>query len=201
VGVPELKEDTRHIVTVFGSSRPEPGDPEYVQAQSLGRELAGAGFTVCNGGYGGIMEASARGAKEAGGRTLGVVSTSFARKTANRWIDEVVTVDSLVDRMVRLVDLAGAYVILKGGTGTLLEFAAVWEFMNKRIMNEKPIVLLGEFWGAVVHTLKEELTWEGLEDCTKYVTMTRTPEECARFLRHRFFEVQRPGESKNTIDN
>jgi uncharacterized protein (TIGR00730 family) len=187
-----LKDDARHIVTVFGSSRPAPGDPEYVLARTLGRELARAGFTVCNGGYGGIMEASSRGAKEAGGETIAVVSRSFAGKRANRWIDEVVTVDSLVDRMVRLVDLAGAYVVLKGGTGTLLEFAAVWEFMNKKIMHEKPIVLLGEFWGGVVDTLKEELTWEGLEDCTKYVTMARTPEECARFLRQKFFEVNGP---------
>ncbi len=155
-------------------------------------ELARVGLTVCNGGYGGIMEASARGAKEAGGKTIAVVSRSFAGKTANRWIDEVVTVDSLVDRMVRLVDLAGAYVVLKGGTGTLLEFAAVWEFMNKKIMHEKPIVLLGEFWGGVVDTLKEELTWEGLEDCTKYVTMAHTPEECAQFLRQKFFEVNGP---------
>lgn len=184
-----MKKNARHIVSVFGSSRPVPGDPDYALAQSLGRELAGAGFTVCNGGYGGIMEASARGAKEAGGATLAVVSSSFAGKSANRWIDEVVVVDSLVDRMLKLVEMAGAYVILKGGTGTLLEFAAVWEFMNKGIMGEKPIVLLGDFWSGVVGTLKEELAWEGLDDCTKYVTIARSPEECARLLQQKLLKA------------
>jgi len=184
-----LKDDTSHIVTVFGSSRPAPGDPDYVLAECLGKELAGAGFTVCNGGYGGIMEASARGAKKAGGKTLAVVSSSFAGKAANRWSDEAVIMNSLVDRMMKLVELGDAYVILKGGTGTLLEFAAVWEFMNKKTMREKPIVLLGDFWGGVVDTLKEELTWEGLEDCTKYVTMALTPEECSRFLREKLSGV------------
>jgi uncharacterized protein (TIGR00730 family) len=183
-----LKDAARHIITVFGSSRPTPGDPEYALAQNLGRELAGAGLTVCNGGYGGIMEASARGAKEAGGKTLAVVSTSFPGRNANRWIDEFVTTHSLVERMMKLVELADGYVILKGGTGTLLEFAAVWEFMNKRVMHEKPILLLGDFWGGVVKTLKEELAWEGLEDCTKYVTVLSTPEQCSRFLREKFSE-------------
>jgi uncharacterized protein (TIGR00725 family) len=58
------------IVTVFGSSRPRSGDAQYADAQALGGELAAKGFVVCSGGYGGVMEAVSRGAKEAGGRTL-----------------------------------------------------------------------------------------------------------------------------------
>ena len=59
------------IVTVFGSSRPREGDAHYAQARALGAALAEKGFVVCSGGYGGVMEAVSRGAKEAGGRTLG----------------------------------------------------------------------------------------------------------------------------------
>ena len=172
----------KRIVTVFGSSRPREGDAEYRLAYEVGRELARAGFTVCNGGYAGIMEASARGAKEADGATLGVVADIFAGKRANAWIDTTIVTKTLIERMMELVSQGDAYVILKGGTGTLLELAAVWEFMNKGMMREKPIVVVGSFWDGVLHTLKEELAWEGLDNCTKYVTTATSPRACASFI-------------------
>lgn len=128
------------------------------------------------------MEASARGAREAGGTTVGVIAEFFPRK-ANRWIDTTVTTTTLVERMMELISRGDAYVILKGGTGTLLEFAAVWEFMNKGVIGEKPFVLVGTFWTGVVETLKRELAWEGMEDCTRYVTIVDTPQKCASFLK------------------
>ena len=76
------KEDSRKIITVFGSSRPREGDSHYAMARSLGAALAAQGFAVCSGGYGGVMEAVSRGAKEAGGRTLAVTAEFFrARKS------------------------------------------------------------------------------------------------------------------------
>ena len=66
------------IVTVFGSSRPSEGDSDYAEARELGRRLAERGFAVCSGGYGGVMEAASRGAKEAGGKTYGVTAEFFA---------------------------------------------------------------------------------------------------------------------------
>ncbi|MEK9138725.1 MAG: LOG family protein, partial [Bacteroidota bacterium] len=172
------------IVTVFGSSRPRQGDPEYILAYDVGKELAKAGFTVCNGGYGGIMEASARGAKNAGGKTIGIITDIFPRK-ANDWIDTTHTAKTLIDRMMELISRGDAYVVLKGGTGTLLELAAVWEFMNKNIMRHKPIVVVGDFWDGVVNTLKEELAWEGLEDCTRFVTVVDSPVECVTTIKEK----------------
>ena len=180
-----------HVVAVFGSSRPAPGEPEYAAAYAMGRELALAGFTVCNGGYGGIMEASARGAKEAAvppdgfaGRTIGVVASAFGEKKANMWIDTVVQTETLIDRLLKLMSISDAYVVLKGGTGTLLEFAAVWEFMNKKIMRPKPVVLVGNFWEGVVHTVKNELPLEGLSDCTRFVSTAEDPPECVKILKN-----------------
>ncbi|MCX6134101.1 MAG: LOG family protein [Ignavibacteriales bacterium] len=174
----------KKVVTVFGSLRPHEDDPEYVEARKLGNALAQAGFIVCNGGYGGIMEASARGAKEAGGETIGVTVETFTRK-ANRWVDTEIRMRTLVERIEVLVDKADAYVILKGGTGTLLELAYVWEFINKKFIPEKPIIIVGNFWGQVVDTLKDELLWEGLGDCTKFVQKVATSEECAALLTQR----------------
>jgi uncharacterized protein (TIGR00730 family) len=183
----ELPELTlpRPLITVFGSSRPAPGDDEYVQAYALGTALGKEGFSVCNGGYGGTMEASARGTVENGGHTVGVISRVFAGRAANPWIEQPVAVDSFIDRLLTLIELGDAYVVLKGGTGTLLELSAIWELMNKGMMMTRPIIVIGTFWKSVVNTLQDELTWEGLPDCTHYVTLVSTPEECVTALRDR----------------
>jgi len=170
------------VITVFGSSRPIEGDEEYQLAYEVGKQLSLAGFTVCNGGFGGIMEASARGAKEAGGMTIGV-TFNIKSRAANSWIDENIHVPALIDRMMKLVELGDAYVVMKGGTGTLLELAAVWEFINKGLLAEKPIVIIGDFWSGVVATLREELLWEGVGDCTKFIHCVSSPIECASFLK------------------
>ena len=175
------------VISVFGSSRPRENEPEYTEARHVGKALAQAGFTVCNGGYGGIMEASARGAKEAGGESIGVTVDAFARK-ANKWIDKEIRKATLVERIETLVNTADGYVIVKGGTGTLLELAYVWEFINKGFIPEKPIIIVGDFWGKVVETLKDELLWEGLGDCTKFVQKVATPEECAELLARRLLK-------------
>ncbi len=173
------------IVSVFGSSHPKEGNNEYSLAYEVGSELATAGFTVCNGGYGGTMEASARGAKTAGGKTIGIISKSFVGRKANQWIDTTIEVNDMVERLLKLVSVADAYVVLKGGTGTLLELAAVWEFMNKNVILEKPIVVVGNFWDSVVKTLHDELVWEGSEDATQFVTAVDNPKQCAEFLRQK----------------
>ncbi|MEW6509322.1 MAG: LOG family protein [Bacteroidota bacterium] len=172
----------RRVVTVFGSSRPRPGEMEYDEARQLGTALASAGFVVCNGGYGGIMEATARGAREAGGHTIGVTVNAFGAREANRWIVEVDERPTLFDRLNRLVELGDAYVILKGGTGTLLELAAVWEMMNKGLMPERPAIALGDFWNGVIATLRDELAWEGKEHCTRYVRIAPDVESCITIL-------------------
>jgi uncharacterized protein (TIGR00730 family) len=169
------------VVTVFGSSRPTEGDSEYRLAFELGRALARAGFIVCTGGFGGTMAASSRGAKEVGGETIGV-TFSYANRTPNPWIDKHFHFPTLIERMMKLVELGDAYVVLKGGTGTLLELAAVWEFINKGFFKEKPIVLIGDFWNGVVGTLREEALWEGAGDCTKFIHRTSSAAECTEFL-------------------
>lgn len=137
------------IATVFGSGRLRADDPQYLEARQLGAELAAKGFRVCSGGYGGVMEAASRGAKEAGGRTLGVTA-EFFRSTANEWIDEQVRVKTWHERLFELIRRGDAYVTCPGGTGTLAELAVVWEMLNKGAMARKPFVVLGDFWRPVV---------------------------------------------------
>jgi uncharacterized protein (TIGR00730 family) len=142
------------VVTVFGSSRPQPGDDQYVQAQALGAALADHGFVVCSGGYAGVMEAVSRGAKDAGGRTIGITSRFF-RSRANAWIDEEIRVLTWQDRLFELVKRGHGYVTCPGGTGTLVELAVVWEMLNKHVMKKKPIAVFGDFWRPVIECIRE----------------------------------------------
>ena len=133
-------------ITVFGSSSVQEGMAEYIQAYSLGKTLATAGYTIVNGGYGGTMEAVSRGASEAGGHTIGVTCAAFSGRKTNRWIAEEITVGRYLDRLLKLIELGDAYVALPGGTGTLAEVALVWEMIRKGELPPEPVFLYSAFW-------------------------------------------------------
>jgi uncharacterized protein (TIGR00730 family) len=139
------------IVTVFGSSFAPPGSALHDTAYALGGEIARSGWILCNGGYGGTMEAAARGAVEAGGHTIGVTLRGMRRGAPNPFIRQEVPTFDLFHRLNTLLRLGRAYVVLPGGTGTLLELAAVWEAMNKKLLrSSRCLVLLGPHWNPVV---------------------------------------------------
>src|SRR5947209_18786063 len=103
------------IVTVFGSSRPQESDADYEEARVLGRALAKHGFSVCSGGYGGVREAVARGAKEAGGKTYGVTADFLKNAKLNPWIDVGGRMKSRGERAFELSRCADAFGACKGG--------------------------------------------------------------------------------------
>lgn len=138
---------TEKIITIFGTGRAGPGDTAYNLAYETGKLLARAGLTIANGGYGGTMFAAAKGAAEAGGQIIGVTCSAFKNSTANEYISREIVTDSLDERLDKLMKLGQAYVVLAGGTGTLLELANVWELKNKGFQDsDKPIILVGGFW-------------------------------------------------------
>ena len=146
-------------VTIFGSTLPTEGSPAYEEARRLGRRLAEAGFAVC-GGYEGLMAASARGAREAGGHTIGITCTLWPR-FANPWIVEEVRTASFPERLMTLIECGDAYIVLPGGTGTLAELALAWEMMNKSSLSrtvggQKPLLVMAPYWLPVIECLKQE---------------------------------------------
>lgn len=178
------------IITVFGSSRPHEGDADYAQARELGWALAAKGFTVCTGGYGGVMEAASRGAKDAGGRTLAVTADFFASAKVNRWVDEEVRVPTWQRRLFKLVRLGRGHVACKGGTGTLVELAVVWEMLNKRVMRPRPFVALGDFWRPIIERVREVEAFAGIaqgpgkwgESGGRLIHIAASPEAAADYL-------------------
>jgi uncharacterized protein (TIGR00730 family) len=173
------------IITVFGSSRPRENEADYEEALALGRALGEAGFAVCSGGYGGVMEAVSRGARSAGAKTYGVTA-EFFKPQANHWIDEEIRMSTWQERLFELVRRADGFVACKGGTGTLVELAVVWEMLNKSVISGKPMVALGDFWTPILERVREvELghpaVWD--ESNGKLVHTVAGAIEAAEFLR------------------
>ena len=140
-------------VCVFGTS--DPSDRESVEeAERLGSALAAAGYVVVTGGYGAAMESASRGAGAAGGFTVGVTCSIFSRKP-NQYLSEQIVTHSLLERLETLLHLGDGYVAGKGGTGTLAEIAMAWEYINKRIVPSRPLILLGPFWKVLPRLMNE----------------------------------------------
>ena len=144
--------------------------------------IALAGMTACNGGYGGTMEASAKGASENGGATIGVTVSSWSRKP-NAWVQREVQTSSLFERLMKLVELGNAYLVLPGGSGTLLELACVLELVNKGIIDRKPIMLVGDYWDRVIDTLRNEPGSSGHNDCSRLVHKVKSPQDLFTYLK------------------
>jgi len=168
----------RKMVSVFGTGRAREGEPAYVLAEEVGRALAEAGFIVANGGYGGTMRATAKGAAEAGGTVVGVTCSAFGG-SANEYVTREVRTDSLEERLKNLIKGGDAYVVLPGGTGTLLELAAVWELENKGFLDRgKPIILVGDFWKPLV-----DLVATDDPRCSKSVVWAEGPEQMVQRIK------------------
>jgi hypothetical protein len=135
-------------VTVFGSSFPKDGETEFITAYKLGRLLAQKEFDVTTGGYMGIMEAVSKGVKENGGKATGI-TLSYVKSKPNIYLDKIIPCDTLFERIAKLIELGDAYIVLQGGTGTLLELAAVWEYLNKGLMQTKPIACHSFMWKEI----------------------------------------------------
>jgi uncharacterized protein (TIGR00730 family) len=147
-------------ITIFGGSRVEPETDEYLAAVELGRALARRGLTVVTGGYHGTMEAVSRGAREMGGRVVGVTVDVIARnfgRTPNPYLDQEVRAAQLLERIDKMVELGAGYVVLPGGAGTLAEFGIVWNLALLGAMHGKPLVVVGQGWERVLRTMIAEL--------------------------------------------
>ena len=139
---------------MFGSSQPREGEPDYAQAYEVGRRLALAGYTLCNGGSGGTMRAAARGAREAGGRTIGVTMDVYIAEPPNSWLDEEIRVADLFTRLQRLILPASGFICLRGGCGTLAEWALVWTLLTSGLLPPAPLILLGQEWEPLLDAVR-----------------------------------------------
>lgn len=166
-------------VTVFGSSIPKPGEEEYETAYRLGKILSKNGLNVCTGGYQGIMDAVSKGAAEEGAKPVGVTVDIFHAQ-ASTFLHKEIKCGSLFERIQKLIELGDAYIILRGGTGTLVELSIVWEMFNKQLMKEKPVACHGKMWKNIVNTLDKRMKFERRK--SGFIYLSDTVEECADYI-------------------
>jgi uncharacterized protein (TIGR00730 family) len=149
-----LQKNDQKVVGVYGSANTQPGTADYRDAFSLGEQLAKAGYAVMTGGYGGVMGAISEGAAKATGHVIGVTVGLFRERglVPNPFLHEEVHFPSLAERLNYLIVKPNAYVVLKGGLGTLSELALAWSLLQVGEVPSRPLVLVGAMWREVVKT-------------------------------------------------
>lgn len=173
-------------VTVFGSARFDPSHRYYALGREMGGELARAGFTVMTGGGPGIMEAANRGAREAGGRSVGCNIVLPMEQTPNPYLDTMVTFRYFFIRKVMLVKYSYAFVAMPGGYGTFDEVFEAATLIETGKIKDFPIVLMGsEFWSPLVGVLRETLLRNGTidEGDLGLIRLTDSTEEATAIIR------------------
>ena len=169
----------KKFVTVFGSSVPQPGDAEYEYAYQLGKKLAQNNINICSGGFQGIMDAVSKGAREGGAEAVGVTLDIY-NVHASKFLSQEIKCHTLFDRLKNLIEIGDAYIVLQGGTGTLLELALVWEYMNKNMIQTKPFACHSSLWKGIVELMEKQITKEkrrtGLIKCFTDI------DECADYI-------------------
>ena len=152
-------------VTVFGSSRFAPDHRYYQLARELGSGLAKAGFTVMTGGGPGIMEAANRGAREAGGASIGCNITLPMEQVHNPYLDRFVEFEHFFVRKLMLVKYSSAFVVMPGGFGTLDEVFETITLMQTGKIEKFPVVPMGtEYWLGLREFVLNTLVKEGTID-------------------------------------
>ena len=173
-------------VTVFGSARFKEDHPYYAKARKMGAALAREGFVVMTGGGPGLMEAANRGAKGAGGLSLGCNILLPHEQKSNPYLDRVVTFYYFFVRKVMLVKYSCAFVIFPGGFGTLDEMSEALTLIQTGKLYDFPVILVGkEYWGGLFEWMTKTMLANNTisSDSLLLAKLTDDPEEVIRLIR------------------
>jgi hypothetical protein len=176
----EAKAANGSVVSIFGNSRCSPQDEEYRQAEILGGLLAAAGFTVCTGGYAGVMEAASRAAREAGGEVIGITVDIFS-DPPNNFLSREIRTETLHRRLEVVSQMSDGFIALNGGIGTIAEVALIWNLLTTKSINPaRPFILLGRPWENMIQAFTKHLAFRA-KDLT-YATVVATAAEAVSEL-------------------
>lgn len=160
-------------VTIFGSSRMQPGDAVYEDVRNLASQLAGMGCDIVTGGGPGLMQAANEGARlgdpENRIRSFGLPIELATEEKTNPFVEKVYRHRTFFSRLHHFVRLSSAFVVVRGGIGTTLETMMIWQLCQVRHVRGLPLIFVGEMWKELVawgreHMLEDERLLASPED-------------------------------------
>jgi uncharacterized protein (TIGR00730 family) len=180
-------------VTIFGSARFPQDHPYCKQAEELGAAMAHLGFTVMTGGGPGIMEAANRGAKLAGGKSVGCNIELKFEQEPNKYLDTSVDIKYFFVRKTLLVKYSYAFIVLPGGFGTLDELFEALTLIQTDKIEPFPVVLFGKEYHAPLmsHILKMKEEGAISPEDINLMLFTEDVAEAVRHIEH--FAIQKYG--------
>jgi uncharacterized protein (TIGR00730 family) len=148
-------------VSIFGSARTAPDDPQYLAAEETARLLAVAGFSIITGAGPGIMEAANKGAKEGGGRSIGCNIELPFEQGANPYVDTLVNFRYFFVRKTMFIKYSSAFIIFPGGFGTLDEAFEALTLIQTGKIYQFPVILFGRhYWAGLIRWLQTRVLTE-----------------------------------------
>lgn len=146
-------------IAFFGDADVPKTDTVYKDAYDSARLLAKEGYTIVNGGGPGVMAASTKGAEDVRGETIAITfypeeATGYEGKYIGNVVDREIVTSNYIDRMFKLFEHADLFIIFKGGTGTISEFATAWALAKLYYRHHKPFILFGKYWNQIIKCMK-----------------------------------------------
>ena len=173
-------------VSIFGSARAESGDKAYQDAEKIAAGLVRAGFGIITGGGPGIMEAANKGAREAGGASVGLHIHLPHEQGCNPYVTTRCNFKYFFVRKLMFVKYAMAYVVMPGGMGTIDELSEAFVLAQTGRTRPFPIILYDSaYWNGLLTWLRTTMAGNDFireDELDRLVTVCDTPDEVIRYL-------------------
>jgi uncharacterized protein (TIGR00730 family) len=182
-------------VTIFGSARTTPEDPQYLAAQETARLLAKEGFAIITGAGPGIMEAANRGAKIAGGRSIGCNIELPFEQGANPYVDTLINFRYFFVRKTMFIKYSNAFIIFPGGYGTLDEAFEALTLIQTGKIYQFPVILFGRhYWAGLIRWIQTRVLGEQKisPGDVDLMIMTDDPSEAVKLVVEAYDAQQHP---------
>lgn len=190
-------------VAIFGYADASENDELFKSVREVTKRLAEAGYVVVDGGGPGVMRAATIGAKEGGGKVIGVTLYSedipnFEGRDPKNLFDEEIKTTNYVERTLALMKTGQVYVVFNGGTGTISEFGMAWGIAKLYFGHHKPLILYGKFWENIIKAFKENMLMRPQE--LEVYKIVDSPEDVLDAIKAFEDELKR-GEHQHVIPN
>ena len=176
-------------VSIFGSARAKRESRLYADTEEIAARLVEAGYGVITGGGPGLMEAGNKGAKEAGGISVGLTIELPHEQHCNNYVTLHSDYRYFFLRKLMFVKYAQAYVVMPGGMGTIDELSEAFVLAQTERIAPLPIILYkGDFWNGLLDWLRNTMVEQGFitnQEINKLLTVCETPEEVVRTIREK----------------